>query len=73
MTTILIILVVLQSALIVAQVWMFKTIDKRFYLVEKDLLVTKQLYDSLEEQVSKQYAAIAAISTKKEKKKQTTN
>lgn len=56
--------IIVLAAVVLAlavQVIMFRRLDKRIEQLEKDLLINKQLYDSLEEQVSKQYADYAGV------------
>ena len=70
MTALVIILIVLQALTLWVAVAMSKRQKHHIDQLESDLMVNKQLYDSLEEQVAKQYEILAGLTTKKPKEKQ---
>lgn len=70
MTALVIILIVLQALTLWVAVAMSKRQKHHIDQFESDLMVNKQLYDSLEEQVAKQYEILTGLNMKKTNKKQ---
>ena len=70
MTALVIILIVLQALTLWVAVAMSNRQKHHIDQLESDLMVNKQLYDRLEEQVAKQYEILTGLNTKKTNKKQ---